>query len=244
MLFKKINNIPLTTIDGIIYLHSGDSFIDKLIQFVNKSPFSHVSCSLEHTFNECNIFKRLGFHIESLPGTGVIVNSIQNNINTSTNLLNLIDRISNLRGKRDITGVLIPHNTTNEDEEKHRNTFNAIIDKYKNNIPYEQNILQFAKFILPKRIRRFFNIKETKNSFFCSEFVLDILEEDTVKRLNKKTSDFCPGDFFRPLGNINEFADDTMYNDIIVPKYNPLVLVIHSDFNTHLYKYIGYKRLQ
>lgn len=240
MIFTKINNIKLDTLNGIICLHYNNTIIDKLIQYVTHSPFSHVSCIIQHdTHRHMTDISRATFHVESLPMQGVMTHPILDFYpeKDKYSIKSIIQLINNYREVSDISMILVPKKMNEHIEQEVKHIMDETIYspdcKYP---PYEHHISQFLKFFIPKALRKICMLPESKDSYFCSELTLDLLHKNDISKLNKRASDFSPGDFFRPFGKTNIYADDVLYNEIISKYYDkPIIIANKSDSTIGLY---------
>lgn len=240
MIFTKISNIKLDTLNGIICLHYNNTIIDRLIQYVTHSPFSHVSCIIQHcTHRHMTDISRATFHVESLPKQGVMIHPIIDfrPENGKYSIKSIIQLINNYREVSDISMILIPKKMNERLEQEVKRIMDETIYnpdcKYP---PYERHISQFLKFFIPKALRKMCVLPESKDSYFCSELTLDLLHESDIHKLNKRASDFSPGDFFRPFGKTNIYADDILYNKIIRTYYDkPIIIINKNDLTAGLY---------
>lgn len=216
---KCIKDINL---NGCICLHTNNKAVDILIKNVTDSIFTHVSTMIVNKKNKNLILT------ESLPSevkTHQVTNLYLMDVNKDMD--DLFDRVVDVRGNNDIKMILVPNDSIDD---------NRYYDRYseiqKNKPVYEKKISTIAKFLIPTAIRKLFRFKESKDSFFCSEYVLDILYgEDCVKGFTN--SDFSPGDFFRPSVSKSMYANTVLFNKKIMDNYTPYL--VNKKSNSYLY---------
>ena len=227
---KKVtpSDAVISSIDGIICLHTGYSFVDTLTKFVTKSEFSHASLMISDG-------KGINVHTECIPPGGITENMFEgkNELLPIISLSVLMNKLKDIRGNNDIRVLMLP---------KRRST-PTLYNRLKNipPIPYEKNWITFAKFLLPTYIRKLLNIKESKNSYFCTEYMLNILCPELFEDGKNTPSDFSPGDFIRPFGESNKYANNFIYKNFIIPEYginNILFVFPHKDGYYDIYKII------
>lgn len=219
-------------LDGIINLHFGSSLLDKVIQSVTDSMFSHVSLVVKDVIDEWVSV----YFTESLPDKG---NPYYTFFNKDTfddaSVSNIIRVIGVMRGNDDIKMILVPpKDQVLEPHLHYSRMFNMSSAKY------ESNIFTLLKFMLPLWIRKnVLKLKETDKTFFCSEQVLNILYKDNLKRDRVNPEEFSPADFFRPLEKHSKEANTFIYENYIKLLYTPYIVVKQDDGTHDFYKVIN-----
>lgn len=206
----KISDVNL---NGCICLHTNNTAIDTLIKKVTDSVFTHVSTIFIDN-DTCNITLT-----ESLPSE-VKSHNIGNMlcIDTNKDIEVIFKLIENVRGNNDIKMILVPNYKIKDN--RYQTRYKEIQSKKP---VYEKKLSTILKFLIPFKIRKLFSFKETKDSFFCSEYVLNILYgENCVTGFTN--SDFSPGDFFRPSISKSEYANSGLFKKIISSNYTPYII--------------------
>ena len=228
---KSIKDINL---NGCICLHTNNKAIDTLIKNVTDSLFTHVS-----TLILDNRTKRL-ILTESLP-SGVKTHDVANLLchDTSKDIDLIFDRIAEARGDNDIKMILVPNDKIED---------NRYFDRYAEiratRPVYEKKLSSMTKFLIPMKIRKLLSFKESKDSFFCSEYVLDIIRGvDYIKEFTN--SDFSPGDFFRPSVSKSKYANTSLFKKLIVNNYTPYLVNKKDSSGVHiLYEVISIEKIK
>ena len=151
----------------------------------------------------------------------------------------LFEAINKARGSNDIKMILVPNNTIED---------NRYYERYseiqKNKPVYEKKFSAIAKFLIPTAIRKLFHFKESKDSFFCSEYILDILYGiDCVQCFTN--SDFSPGDFFRPSISKSTYANTALFKKLIMDNYTPYLVNKKDSSGVHiLYEVISIEKIK
>lgn len=228
---KCIKDINL---NGCICLHTNNTALDVLIKNVTDSLFTHVS-----TLILDNKTKKL-ILTESLPSevkTHEVANLFFHDTNKDMDII--FDRIAEVRGNSDIKMILVPNERIED---------NRYYDRYSairaTKPVYEKGISTIAKFLIPMKIRKLFSFKETKDSFFCSEYVLDIVRGvDCIKGFTN--SDFSPGDFFRPSVSKSIYANTSLFKKLIIDNYTPYLVNKKDSSGVHvLYEIIDIEKIK
>ena len=228
---ERVDNIKCgdVNMDGIINLHFGSSLLDKVIQRVTDSMFSHVSLLVKDT-DDSGISL---YYTESLPDKGNLYYTLFNkDTQDDATLSNLYKQVGTIRGNDDIKMVLIPPKDQRIDCHLH---YNRMVSMSK--AKYESNIFTLLKFMLPLWFRKnILKLKETDKTFFCSEQVLNILFKENLKQDKINPEEFSPADFFRPLESHSNKANTYIYENYIKQIYTPYIVIKLDDGSHDFYK--------
>ena len=218
-------------LDGIINLHFGSALLDKVIQTVTDSMFSHVTLLVKDTVDDWETL----YFTESLPDKGNTFYSFFNkDIHSDASMSNIIRQIGVMRNNDDIKFILVPPKDQIIDSHLHYDRMVAMSGS-----KYESNIFTLLKFMLPTWFRKnILKLKETDKTFFCSEQVLNILYKDNLKRDRVNPEEFSPADFFRPLEKDHNRANTYIYENYIKPIYTPYIVVKQDDGSHDFYKVV------
>lgn len=212
--FKSVNT------HGMLCLHTGKSALDILIKNVTDSLFTHVSCILNDGHN-LFLTEAVPSKVKSYKKSGVDILPDDYSMN------DLFKWIELERGNNDIKMIMIP---------KYKVQIPSVMDRYinitKDSPSYEKGKSSILKFLIPYSLRKLIPFKETKDSFFCSEYVLDILYgENCVSEFTN--SDFSPGDFFRPSESKTRASNPNLYDNIIKEDFD--IYLVNKKNETYIF---------